>query len=174
MTPRMMVRQTLAALAAATLVTGTAWAQGGGKAPPQGQQARPAQTAARQQQMQQQHQQMMTQMQETVQRMTQLQERAHQLAQGAQQQMQNRAQATEQQRLMLRTCEAFDLQAQQMKMLAERAQEMIRSREFQGDGEMQRDMNQLRERLHAMANEMDGALKLMERVRQRTEAQKPE
>ena len=120
---------------------------------------------------------MMAQMQETVQRMTQLQERAHQLAQGAQQQMQQsqaRSQATEQQRLMLRTCEAFDQQAQQMRMLAERAQEMIRSREFQGDGEMQRDMTQLRERLHAMANELDGALRLMERVRQRTEAQPPE
>jgi hypothetical protein len=147
-----------------------------GKPPvqPQGQQ-RPGQAAQRPQapqtqQQQQQHQRMMTQMQETMQRVTQLQQRAHQLSQTAQQRVQGRAQVTEQERLMQRTCEALDQHAQQLRMLGDRAQDMIRSRDFQRDQEMQRDMDRLRQHLNTMANELDGSLKLMERLQQRVHA----
>jgi hypothetical protein len=116
---------------------------------------------------------LMNQMQETVQRMSQLQTRAQQLAQNARQQVQNRAQVTERERLMLGTCEGFENQARQMHQLAERAQEMIRSREFTQDRVMRRDMEQLRKRLHTMANELEESLKLMERVRTRTQTQTP-
>ncbi len=131
---------------------------------PQNPQAGQAQTAAQQRA----HQQMMTQMQNTVQRMQQIQQRAQTLAQGLQQQVQNRAQATERERLMLGTCEALEQQARQMHQFAQRADEMIRSRDFQRDRDMQRDMDRLRQRLDVMANEMDESLKLMERVRDRT------
>lgn len=167
---RIVLAALVAALAAAPVL---ALGQGQPGAPRQ--QPRPQGQQAQQQAQSQQvlHQQMMTRMQETVQRMTQLQQRAQQLAQGAQLQVRDRAQVTEQQRLMLRTCEALDQQAQQMKMVAERSQEMIRSRDFQRDKDMQRDMDRLRERLNKMADELDGSLQLMERVRQRTQTQVP-
>ena len=129
-------------------------------------QQRPTQQPQSPQQIQQ-HQQMMTQMQETMQRVTQLQQRAHQLAQNAQQHVQTRAQVSEQERLMLRTCEAFEQQAQQLRQLGDRTQDMIRSREFQRDRDTQRDMDRLRQHLNTMATELDGSLKLMERLQQR-------
>lgn len=174
-------RPMLAAVLALLTATSVVGAQAGpppaqrGQRPPAQQPAQRPQTPPRQpqqtpqqiQQQQQQHQQMMAQMQETVQRMTQLQQRAHQLAQGTQQQLQARARVTEQERLMLRTCEALDQQAQQMKGLAERTQDMIRSRDFQRDRDMQRDMDRLRQHLNTMASELDGSLQLMERLQQR-------
>ena len=154
-------------MAAATSVT---MAQAGNppvQRPGQQRPAQPPQNPQQIQQQQQQHQQMMTQMQQTVQRMTQLQQRAHQLAQNAQQHVQTRTQATEQERLMLRTCEALDQQAQQLRTFGDRTQDMIRSRDFQRDRDMQRDMDRLREHLNTMATELDGSLKLMERLQQR-------
>ena len=136
---------------------------------PQNPQAGQAQSAAQQRS----HQQMMTQMQATVQRMQQIQTRAQTLAQGLQQQVQNRTQATERERLMLGTCEALEQQARQMHQFAQRADDMIRSREFQRDRDMQRDMDRLRQRLDAMAKEMDESLKLMERVRDRDRTRTP-
>ena len=135
----------------------------------QGAQGQQPQGAAQQQQ----HQTMMTMMRETVQRMDRLQVRAQQLVKSAQQQIQNKATVTERERLMLRTTEAFDAQIGHMKTLAERAEEMIRSREFQRDRDMQQDMDQLRQRLGTMANELEESLKLMERVRQRTVKKDP-
>ena len=74
---------------------------------------------------------------------------------------------SEQERLMLRTCEAFEQQAQQLRQLGDRTQDMIRSREFQRDRDTQRDMDRLRQHLNTMATELDGSLKLMERLQQR-------
>jgi hypothetical protein len=144
-------------------------AQGGRASPPrtgapQNPQAGQAQTAAQQQA----HQQMMTQMQNTVQRAQQIQQRAQTLAQQLQQRTQDRTQLTERDRLMLGTCEALEQQARQMHQFAQRAEEMIRSREFQRDRDMQQDMDRLRLRLETMTKEMDESLKLMERVRDRT------
>jgi uncharacterized protein (DUF885 family) len=114
---------------------------------------------------------LMTRMQETLQRTTQLQERAHQLAEAARRQVQERAQVTERERLMLRTCEGFEGQAQQLRQLATRAQEMMQHRDFAGDREMQRDMDRLRTRLHEMADGLEESLQLMERIRTRTQTQ---
>lgn len=168
---------TLGAVAVAALVAGTfplhVQAQGrgqraGGTATQAGQQQ--AQQAQQQAQTAQQ-QRLATQMQTMVQRMTQLQTRAQTLADGIRTQTRNRIQATERERLMLGTCEALEGQARQMRQLAERAHEMVGSREFAGDRLMQRDMEQLRRRLQTMANELEGSLQLMERVRQRTQTQ---
>ena len=130
-------------------------------------QQRPPQTQQQAQQQQQQHVQMMAKMQETVQRMNQLQDRAHKLAQQAQEQVQDRARMTERERLMLRTSESFEQHAQQLKVVAERTQDMIRSRDFQRDREMQQDMDRLREHLHTMAAQLDDSLQLMERLQLR-------
>jgi len=110
---------------------------------------------------------MMAQMQETVQRMNQLQERAHKLAQQAQEQVQDRARMTERERLMLRTSESFEQHAQQLKVVADRTHDMIRNQDFQGDQEMQRDMDRLRVHLNTMAGQLDESLQLMERLRLR-------
>ncbi len=170
---------TCGAVALAALVVGTlplhVQAQGrgqgtGGAATQAGQQhAQQPQQAQRQAQVAQQ-QRLATQMQTMVQRMTQLQTRAQTLADGIRSQTRNRIQTTERERLMLGTCEALEGQARQMRQLAERAHEMAGSREFGGDRLMQRDMEQLRQRLQTMANELEGSLQLMERVRQRTQA----
>jgi cysteinyl-tRNA synthetase len=110
---------------------------------------------------------MMAKMQETVQRMNQLQERAHKLTEQAQLQVQDRARMTERERLMLRTSESFEQHAQQLKEVAERTQDMIRSRDFQRDQQMQRDMDRLREHLNTMGTQLDESLQLMERLRLR-------
>jgi hypothetical protein len=169
--------RTLGVVALAALAVGTiplhAQTQG------RGQGTRGTATQAGQQQAQQaqqqaqtaQQQRLTTQMQSMVQRMTQLQTRAQTLAEGVRSQTRNRIQTTERERLMLGTCEALEGQARQMGQLAERAHEMVGSREFTGDRLMQRDMEQLRRRLQTMANELEGSLQLMERVRQRTQTQ---
>jgi glucose/arabinose dehydrogenase len=126
------------------------------------------------QQQQQQHAQMMAQMQRTVQRMTHLQERAHHLAQVARESMQNRVSVTEQERLMARATESFEQNARHLKALAERTQDMIRSRDFQRDREMQRDMARLHDHLDAMAARLDESLQVMERVRQRSHTRDPQ
>jgi cysteinyl-tRNA synthetase len=155
------LRITLVALAAvAALQPISALAQRTG-------QQRPPVSQQQAQQQQQQHVQMMAQMQETVQRMNQLQERAHKLAQQAQLQVQDRARMTERERLMLRTSESFEQHAKQLSVVAERTQDMIRSRDFQRDQEMQRDMDRLREHLNTMATQLDESLQLMERLRLR-------
>jgi hypothetical protein len=144
-------------------------AQGGQRPNPAGQGAQQVQ----QQQMTAQQTRLSQQMQETVQRMSQIQQRAQTLAAAMRTQTQARTQLGERERLMLGTCDALEQQARQMHQLGARAQEMMRSREFAGDREMQRDMDQLRRRLHTMASEMDETLQLMERVRQRTRTADP-
>jgi len=167
---------TLGAVALAALAVGAfplhAQSQGRGQVTGTGAQAGQQQAQQAQQQAQTAQQQRLgTQMQTMVQRMTQLQTRAQALAEGVRTQTQNRTQNTERERLMLGTCDALEGQARQMRQLAERAHEMVGSREFAGDRLMERDMEQLRSRLHTMANELEGSLQLMERVRQRTQTQ---
>lgn len=149
---------------ALAVVASTLAAQGGQNRPPAGTQGT---QQVQQQQMTAQQTRLTQQMQETVQRMNQIQQRAQTLATAMRTQTQTRAQVTERERLMQGTCDALEQQARQMHQLGERAQEMMRSREFAGDRQMQRDMEQLRRRLHTMANEMDGTLQLMERLRER-------
>jgi len=168
--------RTLGALAVTAFAVGTfpLHAQGQGRGQGTGGAAQAGQQAQQQAQQQvqtAQQQRLSTQMQTMVQRMTQLQTRAQVLADGVRTQTQNRVQNTERERLMLGTCDALEGQARQMRQLAERAHEMVGSREFAGDRLMQRDMEQLRRRLHTMANELEGSLQLMERVRQRTQTQ---
>lgn len=139
----------------------------GGRPPAANQGAQQAQQQQQQQQMTAQQARLAQQMQQTVQRMNQVQTRAQTLATAMRTQTQTRAQVTERERLMQGTCDALEQQARQMHQVAERAQEMIRSREFAGDRQMQQDMEQLRRRLQTMANEMDGTLQLMERLRER-------
>lgn len=163
------------ALATAALTT-TLAAQGGQGQAGQGRPGTGTQAAGQQVQQQQmtaQQTRLTQQMQQTVQRMGQIQQRAQALATAMRTQAQTRTQATERERLMLGTCEALEQQARQMHQVGERAQEMMRNREFAGDRQMQRDMEQLRRRLQTMADEMDGALQLMERVRTRTRTTDP-
>ena len=159
--------QVLRATGMVVILSGTLWAQGG-----QGRSGSPQTGQAAQQQVQQQAQtaqqtRLTQQMQQTVQRMGQLQQRAQTLATAMRTQAQTRTQATERDRLMLGTCDALEQQARQMRQLGERAQEMMQNREFASDPQMRRDMERLRQRLHTMADEMDGSLQLMERMRER-------
>lgn len=153
-----------------TIAAAAVFALLGAMAPVAGAQAGRTQPAAQNQR----HQQMQQQMQDMAQRMSRIHDRAHQLSQSMQQQMQqNQAQQGEHQRLMLRTCQATEETARQMREMAERAREMQQSREFQGDRDMQRDMDRLRQHMDTMAGDMENTLRIMERMQERLRQNPP-
>lgn len=80
---------------------------------------------------------------------------------------QNRIRA--QQRLMLQMTESIGTMAGQSRNLLVQAEDLDTGDYPIRDRDMDRDMDQLRERLGAIADEMEGSLEIMERMNQRLE-----
>ena len=120
------------------------------------------QTGQQQQQMQQQQQ-----LQQMVQKMNQLQERTHALNQ----EMNRKMQQTQSEQLryqyqnMYRFGEQLGLTIGNLKNAAERCNLMLQDPQM--DRVMQRDMEQLRQRLNDMTGQAEEALQAMNRIRDR-------
>ncbi len=122
------------------------------------------QTGQQQQQMQQQQQ-----LQQMVQKMNQLQERTHTLNQ----EMNRKMQQTQSEQLryqyqnMYRFGEQLGLTIGNLKNAAERCNLMLQDPQMNQDRVMQRDMEQLRQRLNDMTGQAEEALQAMNRIRDR-------
>jgi len=122
------------------------------------------QTGQQQQQMQQQQQ-----LQQMVQKMNQLQERTHALNQ----EMNRKMQQTQSEQLryqyqnMYRFGEQLGLTIGNLKNAAERCNLMLQDPQMNQDRVMQRDMEQLRQRLNDMTGQAEEALQAMNRIRDR-------
>lgn len=122
------------------------------------------QTGQHQQQMQQQQQ-----LQQMVQKMNQLQERTHALNQ----EMNRKMQQTQSEQLryqyqnMYRFGEQLGLTIGNLKNAAERCNLMLQDPQMNQDRVMQRDMEQLRQRLNDMTGQAEEALQAMNRIRDR-------
>jgi len=122
------------------------------------------QTGQHQQQMQQQQQ-----LQQMVQKMNQLQERTHTLNQ----EMNRKMQQTQSEQLryqyqnMYRFGEQLGLTIGNLKNAAERCNLMLQDPQMNQDRVMQRDMEQLRQRLNDMTGQAEEALQAMNRIRDR-------
>lgn len=132
---------------------------------PQGQQQ--AQQAAMQQQQQQQA------MQAMVERMNRLVDRANLMSQHVAQQLQQRGQVRDQDRALQQLCDSYGDMARQMQQSMDRIHQLTQDPTWQADPDMQRDMDRLREHVGTMADQLDEALNIMDRVTQRLRIHDP-
>lgn len=122
------------------------------------------QTGQQQQQMQQQQQ-----LQQMIQRMNQLQEKAHTMNQEMNREMQQtqNEELRYQYQNMYRFGEQLGLTIGNLKNAAERCKMMLQDPQMNQDRVMQRDMEQLRQRLNDMTDKAEEALQAMDRIRER-------
>jgi peptidoglycan hydrolase CwlO-like protein len=114
-----------------------------------------------------QHHQQQQAMQAMVERMNRLVERANLVSQHLAQQLQQRGQARDQDRALQQLCDSYGDMTRQMQQSMDRIHQLTQDPTLQNDPDMQRDMDRLREHVGTMADQLDEALNIMDRVTQR-------
>jgi len=123
------------------------------------------QTGQQQHQMQQQ----MQQMQDMQQKMTRMMEHTQNMTREMHQRMEqaHNEQMREQYQMMHRFGENLGMTLGNMKNAAERCELMLRDREMMRDREMNQEMERMRRHLSDMTDEMEEAIRTMERMAER-------
>lgn len=121
------------------------------------------------QQPAQQPMQSMQQIQDMQQRMNRMAERTHVMMQDMNRRIEQvkNEQIRNQYQMMHRFGEQMGMTLGSMRNAAERCEIMLRDRDMMRDGEMRRDMDRMRRHLSDMTDEMEEALKSMERMMRR-------